>query len=391
MGSEEPFPRERLEKELQLAEQKLKNLTHKRTTIEQGIQANISEINSLEQSLTEKKRRLTQTQQALQTIRSKIDQVRKIKRLLRTELEKSEEERQELFQQHLDAETRRREDGGYTELETRVFQEILKESRTRTRKQFSEKEESAFLRSQLPTAIHDRIEKLGDYEKVDSPSLLSIIDELASQYDLLRDLPREKEEDANYLRLLNKAGLGYLILLKILERQEGPSWEFRNFVNDLESVVERISASYYQREGFIEITSCDELLYSIDSHVTAVCKLINDKNSNKISSTIGPLQISIEERLGSILKKQDSNKKIFLNDLFKEAVLKNKLFSAGSVEGIADLSKTSLQFSQRDIFGRNTALPIKEIQKKLNVISLVIAEIFLEDENVCRTIESRLS
>lgn len=391
MASQQSFPRERLENELQLAGQKLDNLIDKRTTIEREIRDVLGEIQSLEQSLTEKKRRLTRAQQTLQATRAKIDQVDKIRRLLLGELEKSEEERDAEFQEGLKAERKRREEGRYGELESRVFQEILREVRARTRRQFSEKEDSAYLNSEVSISIHDRIEKLDEYEKVTPSSLLAVIDELAFQHDLLQHLPRDEDEDPEFLKTLNQAGMAYFALHKILGKQDGPSWDFRNFAENLESAVTKISTTYYHLQDFAEIHNLEEVSYSVDPHITAVCKLINDKSENKISSVLEPLRIGIEERLGGILKRVDSGKKLFLNELFKEAVLKNKLFSLGTIEGVADLGKIKLLFSERDVFGRDTIMPVKVIQKKLDVISLSIAEIFIENDNIRRALESRLS
>ncbi len=392
MESEQPFPRQRLEKEFNLAEQKLLNLRTKRKESEEEVQETLKDIQSLEQTLNEKKRRLIYSQQSLQSIRSKIDQVEKIKRLLIKEMEKSEEERKEESKQRLEAEQKRREEGKYAEIEGRVFQEILKDARARTRRQSSEKQESAFLRSTIPIAVHDRIEKLGENEKVNPDILIGIIDELAFQYNLLQNLPQgDQEEDIDSLRTLNQAGIGFLAFLKILGLQEGHTWDFQKFVNDLEGSISKTSTTYYAREGFTDILDIEEISYSIDSHIAAVCTLIDDQPKNKIYSALEPLRISIEERLGSILKQLDSSKKIFLNDLFREAVLKNKLFSSGSVEGIADLGKIRLEFSDKEVFGKNTAEKIDEIQKKLDVISLAIAEIFLEEESVRKVVESRLS
>ncbi|MFQ5981149.1 MAG: hypothetical protein ACE5OZ_23655 [Candidatus Heimdallarchaeota archaeon] len=390
MASQQPFPRERLENELQLAGQKLDNLIEKRTTIEREIRDVLSEIQSLEQSLTEKKRRLTRAQQTLQATRAKIDQVDKIRRLLLGELEKSEEERDVEFQEGLKIERKRREEGRYGELESRVFREILREVRARTRRQFSEKEDSAYLNLEVPISIHDRIENLDEYEKVTPTALLAVIDELAFQHDLLQQLPRDEDEDPEFLKTLNQAGMAFFALNKILGKQEGPSWEFQNFAENLESAVTKITTTYYRLQDFVELRSL-EVSYSVDSHITAVCKLISDKTENKIDSVLEPLRIGIEERLGDILKQVDSSKKLFLNELFKEAVLKNKLFSLGTIEGVADLGKTKLLFSERDVFGRDAIMSVKEIQKKLDVISLAIAEIFLENDNIRRALESRLS
>lgn len=391
MENQQPFPRERLEKELQLAGQKLDNLIETRTATERAIRDIMGEIQSLEQSLVEKRKRLTQTQQSLQATRAKIDQVDKIRRLLKAELEKSEDDRQAEFQKKLESERKRREEGKYGELEARIFQEILKELRTKTRRPFSEKEESSFLRSEIPISIHDRVEKLTEYEKVTPSSLSAIVDELAFQHNLLQNLPSDEDIDTDTLRKLNQAGMMYLMSLKMLGRREGPVWEFKNFIEAPDSAIAKMATTYHHMQGFAEILDLEVVSYSSDSHITAVCKLIVDDTKNKINSALEPLRISIQERLDSILKRLESNKRLFLNELFKEAVLKNKIFSAGSLEGIADLGKISLDFSERDIFGRDAVYTIEEIQNKLNVISLVIAEIFLEDENVRKAIESRLS
>ncbi|MHA2497260.1 MAG: hypothetical protein ACXAEL_08475 [Candidatus Hodarchaeales archaeon] len=391
MENQQPFPRERLENELQLAGQKLDNLIEKRSATERTVRDIMGEIQSLEQSLAEKRKRLTQTQQSLQATRAKIDQVDKIRRLLKAELEKTEDDRQAEFQKKLEAERKRREEGKYSELEARIFQEILKEVRTKSRRPFSEKEESSFLRSEIPISIHDRAEKLTEYEKVTSSSLSAVVDELAFQHNLLQNLPSHEDLDTETLRKLNQAGMTYLMSLKMLGRREGPVWEFQNFIENPDSAIAKMATTYHHMQGFAEILDLEVVSYSSDSHITAVCKLIVDDTKNKINSALEPLRISIQERLDSILKQLDSDKRLFLNDLFKEAVLKNKIFSAGSLEGIADLGKISLDFSERDIFGRDTVFTIDEIQNKLNVISLVIAEIFLEDENVRKAIESRLS